>query len=237
MKKVNYLLLMMMTTLVFVGCNDDDDDKNLSFNQSATEMILNTKEAVKVSGGELAYTVKATDETIAKATVDKDVITIEALKEGSTEITVTDKNKKTGKIRVAVVKPINWTDADAADGTTRIVWDSYSKKTGTDAGTYTFTKKAAEKTVSFSWKGSDKESAVLAFTDPKDLIAASSSTKASLITAGTLVITTDGKPTNYTISKWVLIQKKSLAENEAATYWIAFKANNKWGFIVSKLSE
>ncbi len=169
-----------MTTLVFVGCNDDDDDKNLSFNQSATEMILNTKEAVKVSGGELAYTVKVTDETIAKATVDKDVITIEALKAGSTEITVTDKNKKTGKIRVAVVKPINWTDADAADGTTRIVWDSYSKKQGTDEGVYSFTKKSAEKNVTFSWKGTDdKESAILGFYDPTDLIASSSDTRAS----------------------------------------------------------
>lgn len=228
----------LLAGLFLVGC-DKDEDNSLKFNFNNIEIVINTTEKIKVSGGEQAYTAKSSDEAIAKATVDKDVVNVQALEEGAAVITVTDKNGKTGLLNVRVAKPVNWKDSDAEDATTRIVWGDLSKKQGTDEGSYTFAR-GENKSVSFGWSaGDDKNSIALTFYDPNELVLpadASPSARESVISSGKLIVTTNGTAKEYGLSAWSLMQKKAF-DGAADVFWVAFKAENKWGYLVAHFAE
>lgn len=76
--------------------------EGLEFDKNDLSINVDSEETVTVSGGESPYTATVENEEIATATVADDIITVKGLKAGTTTITVTDKNKKTGTISVTI---------------------------------------------------------------------------------------------------------------------------------------
>lgn len=74
----------------------------LDFDKTSLSMAVGEEETVTVKGGTNPYAAIADDTEVAALTVKDDKITIKAGKAGSTTVTVTDKDKITGKISVTV---------------------------------------------------------------------------------------------------------------------------------------
>ena len=72
----------------------------LDFDKKSVSVTVGKEEAVTVKDGSAPYTATAKDTKIATATVKDGKIIIKGVKAGSTSVTVTDKNKKTGTISV-----------------------------------------------------------------------------------------------------------------------------------------
>lgn len=234
MKKLSYLLCLLIAGIGFTAC--DEKSKNLTFDQNSVEVIITQTAVVKISGGIAPYTAKEADKTIATATIDKSEMTIKGLKEGQTTIDVSDKDGKSGKVIIKVIKDPYETDKKEA--TVRFAWDKIKKVKGTDDGTYSLTKDD-KKRVTFTWKKDDKNSIVLSFTDATDKVKepAAKSTRATPALSGKLVVTTDGKPVESNVTAYNVIQIKAAKEGDPATFWITFKADNKEGLVVSPLAK
>ena len=94
-----------LTSFAFASCSKNDDTppvSHLSFDKNKVELAEGNKVTVKVGGGVEPYKVTTGDAKIATATVEKNVITITAVKKGGTVINVSDKNKKSGIVTVVV---------------------------------------------------------------------------------------------------------------------------------------
>ncbi len=74
----------------------------LEFDNASVTVAVGKEGTVTVKTGTQPYTVKVADETVATATVSDAAITVKGVKAGSTKITVTDKDSKTGEITVKV---------------------------------------------------------------------------------------------------------------------------------------
>lgn len=97
------LFLLAFMALVFVSCEKDDADKKvLKFSPSTVEIAVDSTAKVNVSGGLTPYVAVSSDTTFVKTTVDKSVISIKGKAKGKTIISVTDKDKVSGKITVTV---------------------------------------------------------------------------------------------------------------------------------------
>ena len=108
--KTMVMAALCLGTVTFASCGDDNDDKNTGLKFSTTKVNVAPKATakVKIGNGAQPFTVKSTDEKIATAKVDKNIITVTGVKEGSTSITVTDKNKLFGTISVNVATPLTF---------------------------------------------------------------------------------------------------------------------------------
>ncbi len=249
-KRPIYLLSLMLLGVFMIACDKNDND-TLTFDNQNVELFVDESTTVKVSGGVAPYTVKAADETIVEATVTGNVITLKALKEGTTTVKVTDSNDIVGTIGVKVTKdPF---EAEKEDATVRVAWDTIKIVQGTDAGQYMLTKEV-DKTVTFTWTEeaettlqegeAEVDSFVLTFKDPKDLIGAveedeeaAASRAEQQVATGTLTITLDGEVSEHDVASWRLVQAQPAEGEEADTYWIAFTANGKEGLVVAPLTE
>ena len=249
-KRPIYLLSLMLLGVFMIACDKNDND-TLTFDNQNVELFIDETTTVKVSGGAAPYTVKAADETIAEATVTGNVITLKALKEGTTTLKVTDNNDIVGTIGVKVTKdPF---EEEKEDATVRVAWDTIKIVQGTDVGQYVLTK-AEDKTVTFTWTEeaeaalqegeTEVDSFVLTFKDPKDLIGAVEEDEEAVasraeqqVAAGTLTITLDGEVSEHDVASWRLVQAQPAEEGAADTYWIAFTANSKEGLVVAPLTE
>ena len=93
------------TSFAFASCSKNDDTppiSHLTFDKNKVELAEGNKVTVKVGGGVEPYKVTTGDAKIATATVEKNVMTITAVKKGGTVINVSDKNKKSGIVTVVV---------------------------------------------------------------------------------------------------------------------------------------
>lgn len=233
-----YALALLVSGALFVACDDDDDDK-LTLDKNSVELIISETATVKVSKGKTPYTatVPESGKEIAEAKVDGSNITITGKKEGSTTVKVKDKDGLEATIAVKVVKdPF---EADKADATVRVKWDTFDKKAGGEnAGVFSLKKDADKKEVTFSWQDKEEEateSVVINFKDPNNLIGG---TKASLATPlGKVTVKKDGKSNEYDITYVRLVQAKPAVAEEGTpdTYWVAFKANGKDGIFVAPI--
>lgn len=77
-------------------------EAGLDFDKKSVSVAVGKEETVTVKGGTKPFTAKAKDTRIATVTVTDDKITIKGVNAGTTSITVTDKDKKTGTISVTV---------------------------------------------------------------------------------------------------------------------------------------
>ena len=103
--KLTAVAVCCLTSFAFASCSKNDDTppiSHLTFDKNKVELAEGNKVTVKVGGGVEPYTVTPGDAKIATATVEKNVITITAVKKGGTVINVSDKNKKSGIVTVVV---------------------------------------------------------------------------------------------------------------------------------------
>ncbi len=77
-------------------------EAGLDFDEKSVSVAVGKEETVTVKGGTKPFSATAKDTKIATVTVKDDKITIKGVKAGTTSITVTDKDKKTGAISVTV---------------------------------------------------------------------------------------------------------------------------------------
>lgn len=76
--------------------------EKLEFDKAEVTVGVEKEEVITVKTGTAPYTVKVADEAVATATVNESAVTVKGVKAGSTTVTVTDKDGKTGEISVKV---------------------------------------------------------------------------------------------------------------------------------------
>ena len=76
--------------------------EKLAFDKSTVTVGVEKEDVVTVKSGNAPYTVKVSDEAVATATVKEAAITVKGVKAGTTTLTVTDKDGKTGEIAIKV---------------------------------------------------------------------------------------------------------------------------------------
>lgn len=74
----------------------------LGFDKPALSIDVDADETVTITGGESPYIATVENQEIATASVTDDKVAVKGVKAGTTSITVTDKDKKTGTISVTV---------------------------------------------------------------------------------------------------------------------------------------
>ena len=116
----SHLFYGLMTALIIstTSCKKDEDVpttqvpekkeqiKELKLESSTVQLSINSKASIKITDGNGGYTAKSSDEKTVKASVSSDVISIQAIKEGSTTVIVSDAKSKTATITVNVWKSI-----------------------------------------------------------------------------------------------------------------------------------
>ncbi len=76
--------------------------EKLEFDKAEVTVGVDKEEVITVKTGTTPYSVKVSDEAVATAAVSESAITVKGVKAGSTTVTVTDKDGKTGEISVKV---------------------------------------------------------------------------------------------------------------------------------------
>lgn len=107
MNKIKLLFSVLFLSVIFVSCKNDEATNSVIFASSKVELAVGKSDSVKVTVGLTPFTLLAADNTIATAKVSSKLnnyIVVTGVKEGTTLITVTDKDKKTGKLSVTVKK-------------------------------------------------------------------------------------------------------------------------------------
>lgn len=106
-------MVCCLSAVMFASCSKDDDNKQkgLKFNVAKVEVIPTGTANVTIGNGTQPFTVKSSDEKLAKVTVDKNVLTVTGVKEGKGTIMVTDKNKLMGTLPFMVVAPLSFDKA------------------------------------------------------------------------------------------------------------------------------
>lgn len=74
----------------------------LNFDKNTVDVTVENEDVVTIKDGEAPYIVAVADAAIATATEKDGKITIKGVKAGTTTVSVTDKNKKSGTITVTV---------------------------------------------------------------------------------------------------------------------------------------
>ncbi len=93
-------LLAVCTILLATAaasCSNDDNSVKLSFNPSSVSLFAGSLADVKVAGGSGNYTVKSSNDAVAKATVAKSTVTVTGVKAGKVMLFVTDATNKVSK--------------------------------------------------------------------------------------------------------------------------------------------
>lgn len=102
---LSYLNLIAFTLpFAWASCSKDDHKvcPTLKFNPDKVEVVKGQTDTVKISGGQAPYTTTSCDEKVATVKADKDAMVITGTGSGTVMIAVTDKNKISGTIIVAV---------------------------------------------------------------------------------------------------------------------------------------
>lgn len=76
--------------------------EKLEFDKAGVTVGVEKEETVTVKSGTAPYTVKVTDDAVATASVSEAAITVKGVKAGTTTLTVTDKDGKTGEVAIKV---------------------------------------------------------------------------------------------------------------------------------------
>lgn len=109
-----FSLALVALSIIVTSCDDDDDDNKggLKFNPGKVEVEIGKTASVAITGGEEPYSIAGADQKIASVVIDKSTIAITGVAKGTTNITVTDKNKNSGTIAVTVKDATNALDFD-----------------------------------------------------------------------------------------------------------------------------
>ena len=97
-------LSLALVAFTFTSCDDDEKaELTLKFDKATVEVAVGDSSIVTVNNGTSPFTPVSAATDLATVVVDNKKITIKGVKVGTTTITVTDKEKNTGKINVKVI--------------------------------------------------------------------------------------------------------------------------------------
>ena len=105
--KTMAMAVLCLSSCMLVSCGDDDPETNkeLVLNALKVELAPGATTEVTAYNGAEPITAKSGSEKIATATVDKNIITVQGVAEGSTTILVSDSKQQTARILVWVKAP------------------------------------------------------------------------------------------------------------------------------------
>lgn len=105
MKKSKLLLTLLMVTLFvgFTSCDNDDDEITLKLEKNTIDLQVGEKAIVKITEGNGDYKIISTEDLIAAAEINDSEIIVSGISEGTTTITITDKEAKTATLTINVV--------------------------------------------------------------------------------------------------------------------------------------
>lgn len=150
------MAISCVSLFAFVACSDDDDDKvneTLKIKPEKIEIVVEETGKAVISDGTAPYTVAISDKDIAKAEMDADTVVITGLKEGSAIITITDKNKFSGKVTVTVKEAPEVLSFDKDEVTIEVDKDAVVTVEG---GTAPYTATVGDETVATAEVSEDK---------------------------------------------------------------------------------
>lgn len=102
-KLVNILIVVCVAvTIVFVSCKEAEPSIDLTLSETILELKKDESIIVNIKKGNGGYTVKMSDETVAKAILSGNSVTIAAVGIGSTTIIITDGRNQSSTITVKV---------------------------------------------------------------------------------------------------------------------------------------
>ena len=106
MKKWNNIIFLVLSMLV-VGCSDNDENPVGFYTSSGGDRIEGFSASVgeswlRAGGGSGVYKVSSSDESIVKAELSQEVITLKAYKVGQAEITIVDSREESATIEITV---------------------------------------------------------------------------------------------------------------------------------------
>lgn len=103
------LVLAAICICAFASCGDDDDptpSNILGLNVAKVEVNAGEAAQVSVSNATEPITAKSGNEKIATASVDKNVITVRGVAEGSTMLIISDNAQRTATLPILVKSPM-----------------------------------------------------------------------------------------------------------------------------------
>ena len=106
MKKWNNIIFLVLSMLV-VGCSDNDENPVGFYTSSGGDRIEGFSASVgeswlRAGGGRGVYKVSSSDESIVKAELSQEVITLKAYKVGQAKITIVDSREESATIEITV---------------------------------------------------------------------------------------------------------------------------------------
>ena len=106
MKKWNNIIFLVLSMLV-VGCGDNDENPVGFYTSSGGDRIEGFSASVgeswlRAGGGSGVYKVSSSDESIVRAELSQEVITLKAYKVGQAEITIVDSREESATIEITV---------------------------------------------------------------------------------------------------------------------------------------
>jgi len=104
-KKILSAFSLAYLIITIISCSENKPDIpaiDLKLDKSAVTLKRGKTVAVTIKSGNGGYSVATKDEKIATASVNENIVTIQAVGEGMTTITVTDKQQKKAIINVIV---------------------------------------------------------------------------------------------------------------------------------------
>lgn len=108
--------------------NNPNSEEELTLDKSNVNLLLNASTTINILSGNGDYTITSSDNSIATTELSGDVITVKALKRGTTVLTITD---KIGKSKTVTVYVQNNIDISAKDN--NIVINVYNEDGDEDA--------------------------------------------------------------------------------------------------------
>lgn len=107
--KIMDMAVICLCAFTFASCGDDDDptpSNVLGLNVAKVEVNTGETAQVAVSNATEPITAKSGNEKIATATVDKNVITVRGVAEGSTMLIISDNAQRTATLPILVKSPM-----------------------------------------------------------------------------------------------------------------------------------
>ena len=107
--KIMVMAVICLCAFTFASCGDDDDStpsNMLGLNVAKVEVNTGETAQVAVSNATEPITAKSGNEKIATATVDKNVITVRGVAEGSTMLIISDNAQRTATLPILVKSPM-----------------------------------------------------------------------------------------------------------------------------------
>ena len=224
---IKKLLLVIMAIVVVASCKKEDKPKLLTLSAENISVEFEKTGTLNITDGNGGYTVKIADESVAKATITENIITVTGIKNGTTTLMITDQRRQTKNITITV-KPDPYGN-EKADPTRRFQqkvgeiasiiknqesnYYFYSDKGSMELGANTKTKSK------LGWSSPETWSYFFVMWDGDFTVG--NKTNAILTS-----LTNNGTPQTVALKKLSVIQVKDNLT------WVAYEMDDKTGIIV-----